>query len=109
MVTTFSMCPKRGTRQYTDPNVSTSDYFDRVRAAVHDFALLQTRRVVIVGAGMTGSQMAEWLAQCGVGHLRFIDHDTLEVENLARHTLDENYLGQNKARGWQLISQKCQG
>jgi hypothetical protein len=58
---------------------------------------------------MTGSQMAEWLAQCGVGHLRFIDHDTLEVENLARHTLDENYLGQNKAKGMAAYLAKVPG
>jgi len=48
---------------------------------------------------MVGSQIAKELAKCGVGYLRLIDHDILEVENLARHVLDDDYVGQNKAEG----------
>jgi hypothetical protein len=37
------------------------------------------------------------LAQAAVGHLIFVDGDVLEVENLPRHVLPVDYVGQNKA------------
>jgi ThiF family len=73
-----------------------SDYFSRIRGAVN-FSLLQARLVVVVGVGMVGSRIAEELANCGVGRLLLIDHDRLELPNLARHALDVTYLGWNKA------------
>lgn len=74
--------------------MGTPEYF--ARGSVN-FALMQTQVVVIVGAGMVGSQVGEELAKCGIGHLRFIDHDILERPNLSRHALDSDYLGWNKA------------
>lgn len=76
--------------------MSASDYFARIRDGVN-FRLMQTRLVVVVGVGMVGSQIAAELAKCGVGRLRFIDYDILERSNLARHALDEDYIGWNKA------------
>ncbi|HEX9114934.1 MAG TPA: ThiF family adenylyltransferase [Anaerolineae bacterium] len=44
-------------------------------------------RVTIVGVGATGSVLANHLARAGVGHLRLIDRDFLELNNLQRQLL----------------------
>lgn len=78
--------------------MSTPEYFARIAGSVN-LPLLQARRVVVIGVGMVGSQIAEELAKCGIGHLRLIDHDRLEKVNLSRHALTDDYLGWNKAEG----------
>jgi molybdopterin/thiamine biosynthesis adenylyltransferase len=62
-----------------------------------NLTLLDTRRVVIVGVGTVGSQIAEELANSGVGQLRLIDGDRLEITNLVRHVLPQRFIGSNKA------------
>lgn len=44
-------------------------------------------RVVLVGCGATGTALANLLARAGVGHLRIIDRDFIELNNLQRQTL----------------------
>jgi len=44
-------------------------------------------RVLIVGAGALGSAVAETLARAGVGYLRVVDRDLLNLDNLHRQTL----------------------
>jgi hypothetical protein len=77
---------------------STPEHFARVAGRVN-LGLLASRRVVIVGVGTVGSPIARELAFAGVGRLRLIDGDGLEVSNLARHALNQHYVGQNKAEG----------
>ena len=48
---------------------------------------IQSSRVVIFGCGALGSMIAERLARSGVGHLRIIDRDWVELSNLQRQTL----------------------
>lgn len=50
-------------------------------------AKLAGARVAIVGTGATGSQLAELLGRAGVGFLRLIDRDVVELSNLPRQTL----------------------
>jgi molybdopterin/thiamine biosynthesis adenylyltransferase len=60
---------------------------------------LQSLRVVVVGAGGTGSSAATLLARAGVGELIVVDGDDLEDTNLNRvrgHRLAD--VGQNKAK-----------
>lgn len=45
---------------------------------------LSNSRVAIIGCGATGSSMAEILARAGVGFIRVVDRDTVEVSNLHR-------------------------
>ncbi len=45
---------------------------------------LLASRVAIVGTGATGSTIANWLARAGVGYLRLIDRDFVELHNLHR-------------------------
>lgn len=44
-------------------------------------------RVLVVGCGALGSTQAEHLARAGVGHLRVVDRDVLELHNLQRQSL----------------------
>lgn len=48
---------------------------------------LRDSRVVIVGLGGLGSVSALYLALAGVGHLRIVDQDTVELNNLHRQVL----------------------
>lgn len=48
---------------------------------------LQASRVLICGCGALGSVLAESLTRAGVGHLRIVDRDFLELSNLHRQVL----------------------
>lgn len=48
---------------------------------------LLTARVLICGCGALGSAAAELLVRAGVGHVRIVDRDFLELDNLHRQTL----------------------
>ncbi len=48
---------------------------------------LSDATVVIVGCGATGTALANLLARMGVGRLRIIDRDFIELNNLQRQTL----------------------
>ena len=51
--------------------------------------------VLIVGCGATGTVIANHLARAGVGHLRIVDRDFIELNNLQRQVLfDENDIAQ---------------
>jgi molybdopterin/thiamine biosynthesis adenylyltransferase len=48
---------------------------------------LLAARVTIIGLGATGSVLANHLARAGVGHLRLVDRDFIELNNLQRQLL----------------------
>lgn len=52
---------------------------------------------VVIGVGAVGHRLALLLADMGVGRLTVVDHDTVEVVNLAPQGYRENQMGQNKA------------
>lgn len=54
---------------------------------------LEQASVLVIGCGALGSMQAQLLARAGVGRLRILDPDTLELSNLHRQLLyDENDL-----------------
>lgn len=58
---------------------------------------LKNARVFIAGAGGLGSPIALYLSVAGIGKIRVVDHDQVELSNLNRQILhwDDN-IGQNK-------------
>ena len=48
---------------------------------------LLAARVAIIGCGATGTVIANHLARAGVGHLRLVDRDYIELNNLQRQLL----------------------
>lgn len=58
--------------------------------------ILSNKRVMIVGLGSFGSQIAIELAKAGVGEFALFDFDRVELHNLARHTCTIKDLGRLK-------------
>ena len=58
---------------------------------------LASSTVAIVGIGAVGSEIARNLAAMGVGHLRLVDHELVEPENVHRHVLGMRSTGYSKA------------
>lgn len=62
-------------------------------------ARLAGARVVVLGCGALGTVAAELLARAGVGALRLIDRDIVELTNLQRQTLfDESDAAEGRAK-----------
>jgi adenylyltransferase/sulfurtransferase len=60
---------------------------------------LKAARVVIAGAGGLGSVISIYLAVAGMGKIRIIDHDTVELSNLNRQVLyGDGDIGKKKAQ-----------
>lgn len=57
----------------------------------------RSKRICILGCGALGSTMAESLARGGIRDLTLFDDETLEFENLTRHTLAPSDAGSDKA------------
>jgi hypothetical protein len=58
---------------------------------------LQSKRVLLLGCGAVGGQLAFHLAHSGIGALTLIDQDILTAENTYRHMLGKPHWGKNKA------------
>jgi len=55
---------------------------------------LAESRVIIIGCGALGTNIANNLARCGIGKLTVVDRDIIELNNLQRQNLyDEKDVG----------------
>lgn len=64
-----------------------------------EMALLQTKRVLVVGCGGLGGHIIDQLARVGIGSLHVVDGDVFEASNLNRQLLSEvSLLGTGKAK-----------
>lgn len=79
------------------PNIipSKADLYSRNKGLI-ELDILEKKRVMIVGLGSFGSQIAIELAKAGVGQFALMDFDRVELHNLARHTSTTNDLGRLK-------------
>lgn len=63
---------------------------------VHGQKMLRNSRVAVVGVGALGGALANTLVRAGVGFVRLIDRDFIELDNLQRQVLfDEHDLKEN--------------
>lgn len=64
-----------------------------------DFLGLMSKRVGIVGLGSAGSKIALTLARSGIQRFLLVDHDIFFPENICRHELSWEDVGQHKVDG----------
>lgn len=83
--------------QKREPNFipSHQELYSRNKGIL-EINVLENKRVMIVGLGSFGSQIAIELAKAGVGSFSLFDFDRVELHNLARHTCTINDLGRLK-------------
>lgn len=74
---------------------SKDDLYSRSKGIL-EVNILESKRVMIVGLGSFGSQIAIELAKAGVGNFSLFDFDRVELHNLARHTCTIKDLGRMK-------------
>jgi len=71
--------------------------FESIQAALYNNVECNSLHFTLIGAGALGSQILSLYARTGFGHWTVIDNDNLLPHNLARHALNRDAVGFNKA------------
>lgn len=58
---------------------------------------LSGKKVLLVGCGSVGSELADKLGAAGIGNIDICDPDRLSVANIYRHTLNQNFIDRPKS------------
>lgn len=74
---------------------SRENIFSRSKGIL-EVDILRDKKVLIIGLGSFGSQIAIELAKAGVGNFALMDFDRVELHNLSRHTATVRDLGRLK-------------
>lgn len=61
------------------------------------YSSLATKKVLLVGCGSVGSEIAHKVASAGIGELHLTDPEAFETANLYRHTLSRSWIGSKKS------------
>lgn len=61
------------------------------------YSSLATKKVLLVGCGSVGSEIAHKVASAGIGELHLTDPEVFETANLYRHTLSRSWIGSKKS------------
>ena len=65
--------------------------------SVDGYEIIRNSYVVVVGIGATGSPAADLFVRAGVGKIRLIDGDSVDISNIHRQILySENDVGRQK-------------
>lgn len=72
-----------------------SELYSRSKGLI-EVDILENKKVLIIGLGSFGSQIAVELAKSGVGHFTLVDFDRIELSNISRHICGVNELGRFK-------------
>ncbi len=75
--------------------MSEEKIFTRIEK-LFDVGLLSDTRVLIVGCGSGGGNLALQLAMSGIRNFTLIDKDALELENVIRHVCGRKFIGKKK-------------
>ena len=86
---------KKWTR-FTQININNQEENSRLPS---QFINISTKRVGIVGLGSAGSKIAVSLSRTGVRNFFLVDHDVFLQENICRHELNWEDIGQHKIDG----------
>ena len=84
--------PKKWVR-FANIDINNEKYNFRLRP---EFTKLKTKKVGIAGVGSAGSKVAISLARTGVRDFLLVDHDIFLPENICRHELSWEDIGQHK-------------
>lgn len=72
------------------------DFYHLSKQIGNDTSIID-KKVLLIGAGSLGSYVATELVKAGIRNLTIYDSDTLEEDNLLRHTIKELWVGATKA------------
>ena len=87
---------------HTHVHFQEKDYYQK-QVKLTNQSVLKNSRVLVVGAGGLGCPALMSLAAAGVGHLKIVDFDQIEISNIHRQALySPGLVGEKKA----LIAQK---
>ena len=92
----FSVSDRNKWIRFTNVDISNKKDNSRLPA---EFTILKRKKVGIVGVGSAGSKMAISLARTGVRDFLLVDHDIFLPENICRHELNWEDIGQHKVDG----------
>ena len=79
----------------SDPREGVTDRQEQIKG--FNQSTMDDMKVLLVGAGGLGGEIAQGLLRKGVGTLKISDEDTVELSNLSRQFFYEEDLYQNKA------------
>jgi len=83
------------TEQYRMIN-TFEDYCHTTSEVLECIINLKKSKVMIVGIGAVGSNVATYLAHCNVGSIIFVDHDNVDISNLHRQFYFEDAINSDK-------------
>jgi molybdopterin/thiamine biosynthesis adenylyltransferase len=75
--------------------MSESKIFNRIEK-LFDVGVIGNARILIVGCGSGGGNLALQLVMSGIRNFTLIDNDTLEPENVIRHVCGRRFIGMKK-------------
>ncbi|OGD69627.1 hypothetical protein A3E89_01980 [Candidatus Campbellbacteria bacterium RIFCSPHIGHO2_12_FULL_35_10] len=76
--------------------MSEDTIFERIEK-LFDVGLLADAKVLILGCGSGGGNLALQLAMSGIRNLTLVDKDIIEPENVIRHVCGRKFIGKKKA------------
>ena len=94
-VTAYFLSNRRRVQVKVNYIPSKENIFSRSKGIL-EVGALKDKKVVIIGLGSFGSQIAIELAKAGVGNFSLMDFDRVELHNLSRHTATVRDLGRLK-------------
>lgn len=92
----FSVSDPKKWIRFKNVDINNPKYNSRLPT---EFTKLKAKKVGIVGVGSAGSKIATSLARTGVRDFLLVDHDILLPENICRHELNWEDIGQHKVDG----------
>ena len=93
--TVFENCNGTWIKRPVNYIPSKNELYSRNKGIL-EINILESKKVLIIGLGSFGSQIAIEFAKAGVGYFSLFDFDRVELHNLARHTSTINDLGRLK-------------